>query len=537
MNKYFLKSPSSLSSMVPTTVERQSPSSLPSMFLTLALLFLFLFSNNVSAQSTNIYNNKVDIGPIFYSGTDIETNQYKTAIGPFYESRKDTNGNSVVAIHPFYRLSKSEMDDRILLEYLWPIGMHKTYRGQSYWRFILAYGMNFDIDDPGSRYRYSIFPLIYGGRNIDEKPYFAFFPFGGTIYEILGQDKVTFILFPLYFTHQIKDVKTTTYLWPIFSKTTGEDVQRGGVFPFYGYSNKEQLNNWKKKYVLWPFWTHTKYLAPGPEGYAYILFPLFGHAKVDNSKTLMILPPLFRFSKGEYRGATHKEGFCPWPFIRYKYNKEESKFYAWPLWGYRNRKMEDKWFTLWPIVLHKKVYRREYYGKRTLILPFIHNQARYRYAEPGKTKNRKDWGETDEAIARNLKIWPLMNYIRENDSSHFGTLSLWPFRSTGNVERNYGRLWTIYSHDRNGNTKEDTVLWGLFRWRRDNSGNKDLRLFPIYSSNKQTNDNINSKKWNILYGLLGYEREGLQKKLRLLYFFKFKYGKDKTENNITKTLN
>ncbi len=485
--------------------------------------------NTGFAESNNIYRNKIDAGPLFFTGTDIETNQYKTAVGPFYESRKSANGNSVVAIHPFYRRDKSEINDRVLHEYLWPIGMHKTYRGQSYWRCLLAYGFNFDVDDPESRHRYSLFPLIYGGRDIHGEDYFAFFPFGGSIHEILGQDKVSFILFPLYFTHQIKDVKTTTYLWPIFSKTTGEDVQRGGVFPFYGYSNKDQLNHWKKKYVLWPFWTHTRYLPPGPEGYAYALFPIYGRAKVgENSKSLMILPPLFRFSSGEYRGEKHTEGFCPWPFIRYKYNNEESKFYAWPLWGYRNKPHEKKWFTAWPIVLHKTVYRREYYAKRLMILPFYHNQTRHLYKNPGNTQDRQNWGETDEVLARNLKIWPVMNYLRKDDSCHLGFLSLWPFRSTGNVERNYGRLWTIYSHDRVGNTKEDNLFWGLFRWRRDNTGNKDMRLFPIYSSNKQISEGSDSRKWNILYGLLGYEREGLQKKCRLLYFIKFKCGKIKT---------
>ncbi len=163
-----------------------------------------------------------------------------------------------------------------------------------------------------------------------------------------------------------------------------------------------------------------------------------------------------------------------------------------------------------------------------MILPFYHNQTRHLYKNPGNTQDRQNWGETDEVLARNLKIWPVMNYLRKDDSCHLGFLSLWPFRSTGNVERNYGRLWTIYSHDRVGNTKEDNLFWGLFRWRRDNTGNKDMRLFPIYSSNKQISEGSDSRKWNILYGLLGYEREGLQKKCRLLYFIKFKCGKIKT---------
>ncbi len=356
MTKFIL-----LSIFNPLPVERQSPSSPLSMLI----LALSLLASIISAQSNNIYTPNLDAGPIFYNGTDIETNQYTTAIGPFYESRKSTNGNSVVAIHPFYRLSKSEMDDRILIEYLWPIGMHKTYHEQSYWRFLLAYGMNFDINDPESRYRYSIFPLIYGGRNVNDKNYFAFFPFGGTIYEILGQDKVSFFLFPLYFTHQIKDVKTTTYLWPIFTKTTGKKVQRGGVFPFYGYSKKDQLNQWTKRYVLWPFWNHTTYKAPGLEGYAYILFPIYGRAKVgEHSRSLMIIPPFFRFSKGEYRGEPYKERLCPWPFVRYVSGPQEKKFYIWPLWGYKNKEMEKKWFAAWPIVTRKKLYRREYYAKR-----------------------------------------------------------------------------------------------------------------------------------------------------------------------------
>jgi hypothetical protein len=490
----------------------------------LTVIISTLFTGTAFSQSNTLYASKVDAGFIFYDGQDIESNLYQSAIGPFFEARQNTNGNTFIAVHPFYSLTKSNMDDRILHEYLWPIGMHKTFRGQSYWRFLLAYGMNFDVHDPESRYRYSLFPLIFGGRDIYGDGYFAFFPFGGSIHEILGQDKVSFVLFPLYFTHQIKNVKTTTYLWPIFSKTTGDEVQRHGVFPFYGYSNNENLNQWTKKYVLWPFWTHTTYKAPGPEGYAYILFPLFGRAKVGtNTKTLMLLPPFFRFSTGEYRGKKHVERNCPWPFVRYV-SGEEEKFYIWPIWGHRNKGNEKKWFAAWPIMFSKTLYRRSYFAKRFLIIPFYQNESRYLYTNPGNTQDRSEWGQADKAIYRNMKVWPLFNYQRMERSSRLRVLDLWPFKSARSVDRNYSSLWTIYSHSRVENKKEDKILWGLFRWRRDNNGNKDLRLFPLYSDNKKTLDDTNTRKWNILYGLLGYEREGLQKKFRLLYFLKFKYG-------------
>ena len=70
--------------------------------------------------------------------------------------------------------------------------------------------------------------------------------------------------------------------------------------------------------------------------------------------------------------------------------------------------------------------------------------------------------------------------------------------------------------------KEDEILWGLFRWRRNKSKDHDLQIFPIYHDSKQTDNKTTHRKWNILYGLIGYERNGLQKQYKILYVLKFK---------------
>jgi hypothetical protein len=472
------------------------------------------------ADTNAVPRRTLDAGLLFYQGYDVEGNRLKTTAGPFVERRETDTGNSMFAIRPFYSVTRSEERDRELYEYLWPLGMYKKYQGTTYWRFLLAWGHDFDNTQSGSRYRYSIFPLVWGGRNKEGRGYFALFPLGGRIDEFLGQDSVTFGLFPLYLQYRVRDVQTRYFLWPLCYRTRGGGVKRGGVFPFYGYSLNNNLGKWSKRYVMWPFWTSVRYKFPGESGGGFILFPLFGYATVgERTRTLMLVPPLFRFSKGK-RG--HREVNSPWPFVQYASGDYE-KFYMWPLWGRKSDEHYNRWFVLWPILFDKTLYRRQYYARRFLIVPFIQSEARYRYADPGKTKDRKAWGETEDAIFRYLKLWPLLQYEGSDDSARLRVLALWPFKLADNVDRNWSPLWTVYSRERAGPEKEDKLLWGLIRWRRSRKGDRDFRLFPLYADRKRVGPDY-ERKWNLLYGLAGYKREGLQKQGRLLYVIRWNFG-------------
>jgi len=465
---------------------------------------------------------ETDLGFLFFHGDDIESNDLTTAVGPVYELRRSISGMRLRAIRPLYSAFNEEAKDRQLQEVLWPVGMVKDFHGERTWRFLLAYGNDFDSTDPDSRYRFIVFPVLFAGRDANEQGYFAIFPLGGRINEFLGQDTMSFVLFPLYGSSRINDVKAHTVLWPIVAWASGGGMRKFRVFPFYGESEKRE--QWFKRFVLWPIWTSVRYDYPDQPGGGFVFFPFYGHVKAgDNNESWMFVPPLFRFSKS----SKQVEVNAPWPIIQYA-SGEYEKMYFWPVWGKKAIGPVRSWFCIWPLVSGETHEKGSYTTKRFLLLPFIQHEVRL-----VKTDNdREDLDDSSTSPPsvdyRYLKLWPLLDYSRQGEDRQFRMLALWPFSNARSMDRNYRPFWTLYSHLSAGHEREDTLLWGLFRWRRSDTGNRDVTLFPLFSERK-TCEYKRSREWRFLLGLAGYRREGARKTYRLLYFIKWQTGADDAE--------
>jgi len=467
------------------------------------------------------------------------------SIGPIFETQVD-GGRTFAAAHPFYSRVADEANQRVLQDFLWPVAMFKDFRGETYWRVLLAFGHDFDNTQSGSRFRFIIFPFVYAGKDIHGERYFALFPVGGKVNEFLGRDTIRFALFPLWMYSAINDVKTTDVLWPFISWTSGHDVSRFRVFPLYGQSRKDDL--WSKRFVLWPIWTSARYSYPdGQTGGGFVLWPLFGHAKLTDQESWMFLPPFFRWS---WNDKGYRSGNSPWPFFQYSYGGKDKKLYLWPLWGARSTEGFRSSFFLWPLGSTLDLDRMEYKLHQFSLFPLVFYETKTgkagdRRQESGIKDLEEDWAKTTSAdsvsnapslqhsldstnsvvTGRYFKLWPLVSYLREDDAMRIRLLDLWPGKQLGAIERNFAPLWTIYSHVRVDGASEDELLWGLFRRSNDSKGRRHFSLFPLFSSDRSVEDD--SRKWSFLMGLTGYKREGLRKTYRVLYFFKFSTNQEK----------
>ncbi len=131
-------------------------------------------------------------------------------------------------------------------------------------------------------------------------------------------------------------------------------------------------------------------------------------------------------------------------------------------------------------------------------------------------------GVTTEVFSRYFKFWPLFSYQRNEDILRFRALALWPIKNAPAIERNWAPLWSLYARERDGGRVETEVLWGLYR-RQHSKNDKRLSVFPVIqaSSSKENGEVKGKRSWSLLYGLIGYKREGLQKQFKMLYFLKF----------------
>ena len=433
-------------------------------------------------------------------------------LGPFVHWQQATNGTTFRAIRPLWNRARDPVRDRALTEVLWPVSMFKTYRGESYWRVLLGFGHDFDTEEPGSRYRFIVFPILYAGIDANDDGYFGVFPVGGKVNEFLGRDKIRFFAFPLYMYSSIHDVETHDVIWPFISWTHGKGVARYRFFPFYARSARDE--QWVKTTVMWPFWTSVRSTNPKLPGSGFILFPLYGQARLGDRRTWWVIPPFFKYDRSDKDTVVNS----PYPFIQYSSGTVD-KFYVWPLWGRKSTENMKSGFLLWPICAAESVERTGYTQKRFRALPLVYYQSRT--AKP----EEEDSGEVTQ---RYFKLWPLFSYRREGDEARLRTLDLWPARHTPSIEKNLAPFWTLYSRERVGEAKEDELLWGLFRYRRDGEAVRKLSLFPLFSWRNTGKEEAGRRGWSFLLGLIGYERRGLRRTFKLLYL-PITFGKDDSE--------
>jgi hypothetical protein len=427
------------------------------------------------------------------------------ALGPFLEFSCSTQGWQFAAARPFYSRVDNPAAGARRQEFFWPVGEARLRAPESNWRFLVWFGLDYDATNDLSRYRVRLFPFYFQGRDDRDETYHGVFPLGGSVHEFIGLDKIDFVLFPLHSTSAKDDLRTTNWLWPLISKTTGDGIYRARFFPFYGRSIK--VGTYDKRFVLWPLWTQARYDDPRGLGYSWILFPLWGHTHLPDQETYWLLPPLFRYSHGD-RGHVV---FCPWPFYQKMHLVRQGqtvyrKLYFWPLWGQREIGNIHTTFALWPIVWNENATAGNRSQHRVQVVPFVDSVA-----------VREAQGAATNVVERRFKFWPLLNYRREGDQARLRLPELWPFPDAGAVDRNWAPLWTLFERQARGDDVDVELLWGLYNARYRDGEAVHRSLFPLWRWSRDAE--TNASQWDVLMGLIGRSTEGSQSSWRLLYFF------------------
>ena len=444
-----------------------------------------------------------DWGPFFSRMADLHGDTRFRALGPLIEQAEAADGDQLAALRPFYVRAEERGTGRTHYEFVWPVAAAKAFKDQWSWRVLTAFYLDFDRTDPDGRYRFWLLPIWFHGRNIEGDRYAALFPVYGQINEFLGQDYINFLLWPLWSRTGINEVESRHVLWPVFSHTSGKGIHRFRFFPFYGYSRHR--DRFQKRFILWPLWTQAEYAYPTSYGKGYILFPLYGRIRLSDESTTFVLPPFFRYSRGDRARTLH----APWPLIQYK-TGEEQRLYLFPLWGRRTLHGNHHNLFFWPIGRRYAVEQRNAVQHGLSLLPFY-------YSDRVETLVFAEDTEP-EVRSRYVKLWPLVSYRREKDIVRLRALELWPLKQTGPVERGWAPFWTLGVRTWKGEDLDSELLWGLYRHRR-REGSGYRSVFPLFDSSHDKERDL--REFNLLKGLVGYRREGDAKSVRFLYLLRF----------------
>lgn len=445
-----------------------------------------------------------DWGPFASRLHDLDGSVRLRAAGPIFE-RTVGSGTNLTAVRPAFAACAMPGVRRFHWDVVWPLWESRRLDGEYSARFTVAWYKRYQADNPRSPYRLWVLPFYFQGRADDGRGYAAVFPFGGRM-DVLGRD-VRFAMFPLWSKCRVNDAVTTDWMFPIYSETTGPNVHRWRIFPFYG--NARQRGYFTKRFVMWPFWNQVRYTYPRSTGTGWILWPLCGHMNVTDQQSWMVLPPLIRWSRGQQLDYLQ----APWPLVQAKSGRT-SQLYIWPLFGRRQRAGVDSSFVAWPIFQRERIDEGSVVLRRYWVAPIVHYATRRdRYAPPGQDLREQA-----------LKIWPLAGMKRTGDAGRVRALELWPARDFAVIERNWAPLWTLFERRWDGDASETEFLWGFFR--RSVRGDEAARtsLFPLVEWSGDRREGADRSSWSLLKGLVGSERDGAGRAWRLLWFVKFSTG-------------
>jgi len=450
----------------------------------------------VRVAGTPIY----DYGCLASSGSDLQGPDSARGLGPVFESVNRGGTNRLMAVRPFFVHETDSISGKVDLDVLWPVAHFTWWYNQTDWRFLTAWYHDPDSADPASAYRFWILPLFAMGRSEGGANYGALFPLGGRIYNWFGRDRVGFFLFPFYWHSELNDLRTDHYLWPFISRTTGDDIYRFRVFPFYVRYEKKGVE--ESRSILWPFWSTVRYDRPGGRGSGCMLFPIYGHSKTESGETWMFLPPFFRHSTGK----AGTENIYLWPIIQTQKSKDQEKFYVWPLYGRRTTEHENRRFWLWPLIWNRTENGKDRSVNRVSVFPVFHSESTRL-----KTANKP-------VVDRYVSVWPLGSYERtREDYKRVRFPDLWPFRNTAPIERNLTPWWTLYKYERTAKGRENNILWGMIHWGSATNGVAGGSVFPLASWGRGDREG-QQKSWDFLKGMVGYRHDEAGTRWQLMYF-------------------
>ena len=249
-----------------------------------------------------------------------------------------------------------------------------------------------------------IFPFLFWGHDTGHGSYFGFFPFGGRLKGVLGQDEIDFALFPLYWSTENEGRRSLNVLWPFFNRVSGERWSGWRLWPFYGaYETRTSAGELRSdtRFALWPFWIHRRDQMDWRPSEVFFSFPFYGVRRSAKFESHTYLWPFFQTRVDRESGERTYAGFLfPWRL-------EDQQVDLWPIVGSKTESSVGRagltrryrHFVLWPFERYQ--WRSDERREETAfwLLPLMWHFHRI---DPDTFQTEEEW-----------KIWPLAEYRRD----------------------------------------------------------------------------------------------------------------------------
>jgi hypothetical protein len=329
-----------------------------------------------------------------------------------------------------------------------------------------------------------------------------------------GKDDFSFTFFPL--VHYKKGLRVFRLFTPIFWFHRKPKLDQGGIL-LYHWRNEAKL----RFRTLFPFlWSFKR---PAKKENTFFFFPFYYRFRSFGIKDDVVFPFFWRFSSIEKRDL-----------------------FIFPLFLDLHKYYEKRTFGLLPFFIH---HQRYYDGfKRTYVFPvFLYTRGHlfYHFMMLPIVYVGRDREASHQVVAplffrfwdpggRDLVIFPLLWDFINNRGKERSTIFFpffWRFRSDMGISSVGFPLWWDF---RRFEPRSRASVFFPFFWRFDSPertvtvalnmiyirGKKkgwpswSFHFFPLFSIGRPGPGNIS---WSLLYGLLGYQRQGSYQRIKILW--------------------
>ncbi len=425
-------------------------------------------------------------------------------VGPlFYSEQRDST--HTWAVPPLLSHTSDPQTDSEEFDFLYPVLTYdrfgSEYRFQFFQLFAFAGGAT---QSETNVHRFTLFPIYFRQRSdIPEKNYTAVLPFYGHLKNRLFRDEVKFIMLPLYVQSRKGEVVTDNYVYPIYHRRHGPGLHGWQVWPIVGNEHKDittRTNHWgdvetvpghDKFFAAWPIYLHqTTGIGTTNVVRQQAVLPFYSLMRSPLRDSTTYFWP-FGVTITDDREKRYHEVGAPWPLVVFAHGEGKTAHRVWPFFSQAHSPTKESDFYLWPVYKYNRLTFAPLDRERTRILFFLYSDITERNTESGGSRHRVDF-------------WPFYTFRRDLDGNQrLQVLSLLePFLpASKSIERDYSPLWALWRSEKNGRTgaASQSLLWNLYRRERAPDTKNVSLLFGLF----QYHSAPDGRRWRLFYIPIG----------------------------------
>ena len=390
-------------------------------------------------------------------------------VGPLFFAKHGPA--EIRGFRPFYL--QTRVDDQETSSFLYPLFTWRKQAGYTSFSFyqLVNDSREQEVERAGVHH-FDVWPFYFSRDTGDPATsYQAFFPFGGTIKQRLGKDRIHFVAFPLYSFVEKGEKQTTHAPWPFLRFIGGGGYHGFEFWPLFGRQGRD--GDYDRQFYLWPliYKSATHLSEPEPD-VKFGVLPFYTRDTGPGYISENYVWPFFGYTHRTLPKRYDERRYL-WPFL-VQGRGDTNYVNRWaPLYTHSVIKGYDKTWAPWPIYRHATWTDGDIAQEKNVVFFFLYWSLTQR-----STTNPA------AAPAHKTHLWPLFSSWDNGAGRHqvqfLSPLEIF-FPTNEPVRQLYTPLFALYRYDQRapGDTRH-VVLWNLLSWENTPT-EREFHLGPLFS--------------------------------------------------------